>query len=40
MVNKSWLAQQMTNEIAVEVDATICLGKSVNICKKIFYPKM
>ena len=33
MVNKSCLAQQITEKIAVEVDAKICFGKSVKIGK-------
>ena len=32
MVTKSCLAQQMTEKIAVEVDAKICLGKK---CKNL-----
>ena len=40
MVNKSCLAQQMTEKIAVEVDKKFVLRKSVKICKYFYLMKM
>ena len=39
IVNKSCLAQQMTEKIAVEVDAKICFGKKCKNWRKeiVFY---